>query len=169
MISIKLDTHAVQSIFPAGSEARVELQQSVINNVVQELVLYNSKNKVKETVGKEISLVGARLPDVKPLVQEELRKFFTTKGWNDIECSTELSTRMKTAAQELATLTVNRKVQELIDESMDTLQTKIKSMLDYSEVKMEQLIEQSLTKKFNSALDKAIAARLEQVFPVTAK
>lgn len=36
-ISLKLDTAAVNSLFPEGSEARLQLQQAVINNVVDRM------------------------------------------------------------------------------------------------------------------------------------
>ena len=36
--SIKLDAHAVAYLFPEGSEARIELQQTVMNEMVRKLV-----------------------------------------------------------------------------------------------------------------------------------
>jgi hypothetical protein len=36
--SIKLDAHAIAYLFPEGSEARIELQQTVMNEMVRKLV-----------------------------------------------------------------------------------------------------------------------------------
>jgi hypothetical protein len=36
-ISLKLDTAALQTLFPEGSEARLELQQAVIANIVEKM------------------------------------------------------------------------------------------------------------------------------------
>lgn len=160
MIDLKLDTNAVMKLFDTP-EARVNLQQAVINNVVKELVLKNSKNKVQETIQKEISLVGARLPDVAEPVREEMAKFFKKKGWDDVTGTIELDNRMRQAASKLANERVVEAVQEHIDDAMEQLKSKVDYMLKISEQQMTDIVERQLNKVFTCALNKAIATRLE--------
>ncbi|UIS65605.1 hypothetical protein PP425_gp090 [Enterobacter phage vB_EclM_Q7622] len=164
MISLKLDTNAVLKLF-SDEESRVELQQSVINNVVQELVLKNSKNKVQETIQKEISLVGARLPDVMPMVKEQLNKFFVSKGWNKVEGTFELERIMKEEANRIAYSQVMGAVSDQVEKAVKDLEGRIENALKMSETRMEQLIVDRLNKKFTEVLDRAIAERVKTIFP----
>lgn len=164
MIDLKLDTNAVMKLF--GDEAsRVKLQQAVINNVVQELVLKNSKNKVQETIQKEISLVGVRLPDVSPMVKEQLNKFFVSKGWNKVEGTFELERIMKEEANRIAYSQVMGAVQDQVEKAIKDLEGRIENALKMSETRMEQLIVDRLNKKFTEVLDRAIAERVKTIFP----
>ncbi|UIW11373.1 MAG: hypothetical protein [Enterobacter phage ENC9] len=164
MINLKLDTNAVMKLF-SDEESRVELQQAVINNVVQELVLKNSKNKVQETIQKEISLVGARLPDVTPMVKEQLNKFFVSKGWNKVEGTFELERIMKEEANRVAYSQVMGAVQDQVEKAVKDLEDRIENALKMSETRMEQIIVDRLNKKFTEVLDRAIAERVKTIFP----
>ncbi|QHS01727.1 hypothetical protein CPT_CIP9_191 [Enterobacter phage vB_EclM_CIP9] len=164
MINLKLDTNAVIKLF-SDEESRVELQQAVINNVVQELVLKNSKNKVQETIQKEISLVGARLPDVTPMVKEQLNKFFVSKGWNKVEGTFELERIMKEEANRVAYSQVMGAVSDQVEKAVKDLEGRIENALKMSETRMEQLIVDRLNKKFTEVLDRAIAERVKTIFP----
>lgn len=164
MINLKLDTNAVLKLF-SDEESRVELQQAVINNVVQELVLKNSKNKVQETIQKEISLVGARLPDVTPMVKEQMNKFFVSKGWNKVEGTFELERVMKEEANRVAYSQVMGAVSDQVEKAIKDLEGRIENALNMSEARMEQLIVDRLNKKFTEVLDRAIAERVKTIFP----
>lgn len=164
MINLKLDTNAVMKLF-SDEESRVELQQAVINNVVQELVLKNSKNKVQETIQKEISLVGARLPDVTPMVKEKLNKFFVSKGWNKVEGTFELERIMKEEANRVAYSQVMGAVSDQVEAAIKDLEGRIENALKMSETRMEQIIVERLNKKFTEVLDRAIAERIKTIFP----
>lgn len=164
MISLKLDTNAVLKLF-GDEESRVELQQSVINNVVQELVLKNSKNKVQETIQKEISLVGARLPDVNVAVREQMKQFFETKGWNDVQGTLALDTKMREAANRIAHERVMDAINKQVEDSIDNLEKRIELTLQISEQRMETLITTAIAERFTKSLDRAIAARLKKYFP----
>lgn len=164
MIDLKLDTNAVMKLF-SDEASRVKLQQSVINNVVQELVLKNSKNKVQETIQKEISLVGARLPDVNVAVREQMKQFFETKGWNDVQGTLALDTKMREAANKLAYSRVMEAVNLQVEDSIKDLEGRIENALKMSETRMEQIIVDRLNKKFTEVLDCAIAERVKTIFP----
>ena len=70
MIDIKLDTYAVRQLFPEGTAARAQLQQSVINNIVKEMVLKDSQNKLKQAVQSEIAIAAIDVPDVRAEVRK---------------------------------------------------------------------------------------------------
>lgn len=164
MIDLKLDTNAVMKLF--GDEAsRVKLQQAVINNVVQELVLKNSKNKVQETIQKEISLVGARLPDVSPMIKEQLNKFFEKKGWNEVKGTFELERIMKEEANRIAYSQVMGAVSDQVESAIKDLEGRIENALKMSETRMEQIVVDRLNKKFTEVLDRAITERVKTIFP----
>lgn len=164
MIDLKLDTNAVMKLF--GDEAsRVKLQQAVINNVVQELVLKNSKNQVQKTIAAEISLVGARLPDVAPMVKEQLNHFFASKGWNKVEGTFELERIMKEEANRIAYSQVMGAVSDQVEKAVKDLEGRIENALKMSESRMEQIIVERLNKKFTEVLDRAIAERVKTIFP----
>lgn len=164
MIDLKLDTNAVMKLF-SDEESRVKLQQAVINNVVQELVLKNSKNKVQKTIEAEISLVGARLPDVSPMIKEQLNKFFEKKGWNEVKGTFELERIMKEEANRIAYSQVIGAVSDQVESAMKDLESRIENALKMSETRMEQLIVDRLNKKFSEVLDRAIAERVKTIFP----
>lgn len=164
MIDLKLDTHAVLKLFDT-EEARANLQQSVINNVVKELVLKNSKNKVQETIQKEISLVGARLPDVNVAVREQMDQFFAKKGWNEIEGTLALDTKMREAANRIAYERVMEAINKQVEDSVANLEKRIQYALQVSQDRMETMIQTALAERFTKSLDKAIAQRLKSVFP----
>lgn len=168
MISLKLDTNAVLKLF-GDEESRVELQQSVINNVVQELVLKNSKNKVQETIQKEISLVGARLPDVNVAVREQMKQFFETKGWNDVQGTLALDTKMREAANRIAYERVMEAVNLQVEDAIKDLEDRIERTIKLSEERMEAVIANALQNRFQKSLDRAIAGRLKTFFPEVAQ
>ncbi|MGC5352342.1 hypothetical protein ACPXAT_27300, partial [Klebsiella pneumoniae] len=68
LIDLKLDTNTIRQLFPEGTEIRAALQQSVIQNIVKEMVLKDSDNKIRKAVSQEIELLGARVPSVKAAV-----------------------------------------------------------------------------------------------------
>ena len=99
MIDIKLDTHAVRQLFPEGTEARAQLQQSVINNIVKEMVLKDSQNKLKQAVQSEVNIATVTIPDVRAEVKKQLQQMFHTRGWSDISAKEEMSHMMRNATQ----------------------------------------------------------------------
>lgn len=163
MIDLKLDTNAVMKLF-ADEASRVKLQQAVINNVVQELVLKNSKNQVQKTIAAEISLVGARLPDVNEAVRSQWDHFFKKKGWNEIEGTLALDTKMREAANRIAYERVTEAINKQVDDAITDLEGRIERTIKLSEERMEMMITNALQTSFTKSLDKAIVQRLKSVF-----
>ncbi|WKV23427.1 hypothetical protein SEA1_gp0079 [Salmonella phage SEA1] len=168
MIDLKLDTHAVRQLFPEGSAMRVALQQSVINNIVKELVVKDSKNKITEAVKSEISFQGSNIPNVEDAVRVELKKFFERKGWKP-EGTFELERVMKEEAERVAHEQLLAALQKAADAAAKRMENYITDAIKINERQYEEMIVSRLNESFSEIIDKAIAAKLAQVFPVEVK
>lgn len=165
MIGLKLDTQTIRQLFPEGSEMRVDLQRSVIDNVVKEMVLKDTDNKVRKSVAQEIELMGARIPSVKEAVETELKTFFTKRGWNGYDSTFDLDQAMRKEAQELAQNIIQDRITKCINDAVKKLERRIEETMQMTEARWEQMIVSRINTKFGGVLDKAIAARIAAAFP----
>ncbi|UFK27203.1 hypothetical protein LG358_00182 [Escherichia phage UoN_LG358_1] len=168
MIDLKLDTHAVRQLFPEGSAMRVALQQSVINNIVKELVVKDSKNKITEAVKSEIAFQGSNIPNVEDAVRKELEKFFERNGWN-VKGTVELKRVMKEEAERIAHEQLLDSLVSSVDAAAKRMENYIADAIKINERQYEEMIVSRLNESFSEIIDKAIAAKLAQVFPVEVK
>lgn len=171
LIDLKLDTHTVRSLFPEGTEMRAALQQSVIKNIVKEMVVKDSNNKIREAVYKEIEELGDCVPSVKDAVKQELNKFFVKRGWgsNGYGSTPELESAMKQRAIETAQCIIQEKISSLINEAAKKLELRIEETLKMSEYRWDQMVTKRINERFGESLDKAIAVRLAKAFPEVGK
>lgn len=169
MIDIKLDTHAVRQLFPEGTTARAQLQQSVINNIVKEMVLKNSENKIKEAVQKEVSNTAVTIPDVRAEVKKQVQQMFHTRGWNDMSATEELSYKMREAANRCASNAIDDMIKETIDSAIKSAEGKIKLAMQSANLRIQEIITRAMNKDFSDQINAAIAAKLAEHFPVQAK
>lgn len=169
LIDLKLDTHTVRNLFPEGTEMRAALQQSVIKNIVKEMVVKDSNNKIREAVYKEIEELGDCVPSVKEAVKTELDKFFVKRGWGGYGSTPELESAMKQRAIETAQCIIQEKISSLINEAAKKLELRIEETLKMSEYRWDQMVTKRINEKFGESLDKAIAVRLAKAFPEVGK
>lgn len=166
MIDIKLDTHAVRQLFPEGTEARAQLQQSVINNIVKEMVLKDSQNKIKQAVQQEISSASITIPDVRSEVKKQVQSMFHTRGWNDMSATEDMSLMMRNAAQSCAKNAIDTMISETIDSAINQAEGRIKLSIDSANRRIQEIIVNAMNKNFSDQINAAIAAKLAQHFPV---
>ena len=169
MIDIKLDTHAVRQLFPEGTSARANLQTSVINNIVKEMVLKDTNNKLREAVQQEVSLQAARIPNVNAAVKEELKKFFEKKGWREQQGTFELDRVMSEEAGRVAREQVRLALHAESEKAYKAMQERIEHAIKVEAQRYEEMIVSRLNRNFGDIIDKAIAAKLASIFPVEAK
>ncbi|WPJ56286.1 hypothetical protein RCIP0102_00176 [Klebsiella phage RCIP0102] len=169
MIDIKLDTYAVRQLFPEGTEARAQLQQSVINNIVKEMVLKNSENKIKEAVASEVATSAVTIPNVRREVKSQVEKMFHTRGWNDMSATEELSHKMRLAADAAANEAINTMIREMIDSAIASAETRIKRHLDAANDRIQQIMISAINTNFKQQVNEVIAAKFAEHFPVKAK
>lgn len=169
LIDLKLDTNTIRQLFPEGTEIRSALQQSVIQNIVKEMVLKDSDNKIRKAVSQEIELLGARVPSVKAAVETELKTFFTKRGWNNYDSTFELDQAMRKEAIEVAQNIIQDKITKCIEEAAKKLENRIEDTLRMTEHRWEQMIVSRINNHFGNMLDKAIAERIAAAFPEVKK
>ena len=169
MIDLKLDTHAVRQLFPEGTPARANLQTSVINNIVKEMVIKDTNNKLREAVQQEVSLQAARIPNVNAAVKEELLKFFEKKGWRDQQGTLELDRVMREEAGRIARQQVRLALHEESEKAYKSMQDRIEQAINIESKRYEEMIVSRVNRNFGDIIDKAIAAKLASIFPVEAK
>lgn len=169
MIDIKLDTYAVRQLFPEGTTARAQLQQSVINNIVKEMMLKDSQNKLKQAVQSEIAIAAIDVPDVRAEVRKQLNELFHSRGWNDTSAKPEMSQKMRNAAQASAKEAIDEMVRQTIEDAAKAAEGRIKMTIESANRRIQEIIVQAMNKNFADQINAAIAAKLEEHFPVKAK
>lgn len=169
MIDLKLDTHAVRQLFPEGSAMRVQLQQSVINNIVKESVLKDSDNKIREAVQSEVSLLGSRIPNVNAEVKSQLESLFTKRGWNKVDGTLQLDRQMREEAARIAENAVKDAITIMVEEASKKLERRIEDTIKMTEHRFEEMIVSRINANFGVIIDTVIAKRLSAAFPEVGK
>lgn len=119
-IELKLDTNAVLSLFPEGSEARLDLQRAVVANVVK-LVVDRDIKAVTKTVEYEVRKISTQaLKDTGLLA----------KNWSGIELSLETQQRIKQAAEDAARGAVAVAVHRAVEPYMTGIDQRLKTTLE---------------------------------------
>lgn len=123
-VQIKLDAAAVASLFPEGSEARLELQQAVINETVRKIV--------DRELAKTRQLVEAQCRRV---AEEALASAgITSKLWNGVKLSDETEKRLKAQALEAANNAMSVALARAMEPLVSDLDARIKK---YAEGEMQ--------------------------------
>lgn len=170
MISIKLDTNTVRDLFPEGSEARVQLQQAVIDNVVKEMVLKDTENNIRKTVQTEIHSATRNVPSVVEEIKKQLEQFYEKAGWSgDIRGTQAFSAAMREEAERHASIAISNMVREAIQDGMTKSEARIKDHMAYASIKMQDIVVKAVNKDFEAIINKAIAEKLATHFPVKAQ
>lgn len=165
-MNIKLDTHAVRQLFPEGTEARAQLQQSVINNVVKEMVLKDSDNAVRKQVQAEINLLGARIPDVTQAVKAQLNSFFTKKGWEGFQTTVEFDAHVRKEAEREVQIAVGNVIQNLVKKATANIEQQVTLAVEASARRAHQVVVDQINHNFKEIMNKAIQAKINEAFPV---
>lgn len=165
-MNIKLDTHAVRQLFPEGTEARAQLQQSVINNVVKEMVLKDSNNKIREKIQAEINLLGARIPDVAQAVKTQLNSFFTKKGWEGFQSTLEFDAHVRKEAERQVQIAVGDVIQRLVKKATENIERQVTLAVESSAQRAQQVVVDQINHNFKEIMNKAIQAKINEAFPV---
>lgn len=169
-IGVKLDTNAVRAMFPEGTKAYADLQQSVINNIVRERVYKDADDAIKKAIDEQIKLATARVPDVKELVNETVESFFERKGWSGyVKTKMDLDSQMNSAAKRLADNIINTRVNEFVEDAMKRINYRLEEVIKMNTHRFDTVLAARLNSSFGEIMDKAIAAKLAEVFPVEAK
>lgn len=165
MVELKLDTAAVNALFPEGTQARVNLQQAVINNITSSILDKRANKDVQEQIRIAAEEHGMK-SSLPVLVQTELRKYLTERGWNNT------SVRLQnTRAQEVRSLVeaevrgiTHTLFEDIIKQCADDAKQRFKDGIErkiaYALANSEAHFAARLNDGFKEILDKALADRL---------
>lgn len=166
MIDIKLDTHAVRQLFPEGTTARSQLQQSVISNIAKDLIVKDTGNKVRKLIQDEINAYGLVVPDVSTAVQKEVEAWFSRRGYGaPYETSEVLKGRLREAADREARNAVDAIISDVIKTATDKAMKDIEYKIEYATRRIEKVIVDRVNQNFASIIDQAVAEKIKKAFP----
>lgn len=158
---IKLDTAAMNALFPEGSTARVNLQQAVIQNFAERFVKGTlsdeSLEQVKEIIRESVS----------PVVQETFATYFNTnrQAW---PVTMTLNEKIKFSVQREIESQLDKMRHQLVNESLEGFKEKsLKNLQDSiaaMETKILASIESQVTIQTNEQVVKGVKAKLAEVF-----
>lgn len=166
MISIKLDTYAVRQLFPEGTEAYSQLQQSVISNIAKDLIIKDTGNKVRKLIQDEINAYGLVVPDVSTAVQKEVESWFSRRGYGaPYETSSVLKDRLREAADREARNAVDAIISDVIKTATDKAMKDIEYKIESATRRIEKIIVDRVNQNFASIIDQAVAEKIKKAFP----
>ena len=156
-ITLKLDTKAMNALFPEGSEARIELQNAVKANVLEKVTLKCMTDDAKAEVRKIILNSEGNL---KSLVQESLSTFFTsTKSWvHDLLANGTYTLNSVTRAELVQTMTSDMRAQ-IIKIATQTAEDILKDSAEierFINSRVRTLVSEHLRKSVNSKIQKLL-------------
>lgn len=72
-MKLQLDTDALEALFPEGTEARLDLQQAVLQNIVNRNFIKMNQAEVDGAIHKAVR--DFKLPDMSNMINERLRGY----------------------------------------------------------------------------------------------
>ena len=166
MIGIRLDTHAVRQLFPEGTEAYSQLQQSVISNIAKDLIVKDTGNKVRKLIQDEINAYGLVVPDVSTTVQKEVESWFSRRGYGSpYESSDVLKGRLREAADREARNAVDAIISDVIKTATDKAMKDIEYKIESATRRIEKIIVDRVNQSFASIIDQAVAEKIKKAIP----
>lgn len=163
MVEIKLDTAAVESLFPEGEQARVDLQQAVINNIVKRIIERTVSKSARDEITTTVK-VECGMTNYSDLVKKELMTYLTSNGWGTFTTS-EVTTQkireaVKSKVKDIADDYITTVIKDTLDKAMENIYKSVDYRVGVALSQVEDVIAKRLNSSFNAILDKAIVERL---------
>ena len=158
---IQLDTHALEALFPEGSEARVELQSAVIANFARKTKDTFIDDQVRAIVKSTVGTTSQY--DVEKMVKAELEKQFQNVGsyWNKVY-SVKESSEVGNSINKHATA----KVRELVEHWKKSGELNIEACLIRIRKEMEDRLEGVTTNelaKLNGTVTTLVRSNINEI------
>lgn len=144
-IQLRLDADALASLFPEGSEARIELQRAVVAEF--------ARKHLGKLVPEEVQTIVRKAQ--KEAVTEILREYRIVNQWGNAtsELTESFKTTMKAHVRDAVSAEINTSLKLQIDSiNKDLLNT------------MPSYIERQVEVKTNEMIATAVRARFEEAF-----
>lgn len=164
MIGLKLDTAAVEKLFPEGTELRVDLQQAVVNNIakraLERQVSHSIDNAIRQHVQHECGMY-----DLSDMVKTELEKNIQNNGWNQPDTVKDYAANKIRAAvtrhvENLATTEFNKLIDDVLDKATERVKASIDRKIAAALLDIDKHVADRLNQGFTAVVDAAIAAKL---------
>jgi hypothetical protein len=149
-VNIQLDTNAVNTLFPEGTEARVKLQQAVLSNVINAHIKTAGANFLLQ----EVNLV------LRPLVQELTREYFDRLNYD--KPTESLKQKMTEILRKHIDTELNLVAMEQRGVLHERVEEITKKMMERVDVELEARVTTEYHHQFNSAVAKKLATFINQ-------
>lgn len=163
MVELKLDTAAVEKLFPEGTELRVNLQQAVVNNIAKRILDRDISVRLETLIRTHVTHECGMM-DLNTLVKNALDAHLEKSGWHDhrLKDSTTSQIRelVKKKVQQLADSEMQKIINDTLSRSTNTMKDTLDRHIDNALQDVEKHIAARLNQKFAAVVDAAIAAKL---------
>lgn len=163
MIELKLDTAAVEKLFPEGTELRVNLQQSVVNNIAKRILDRDISVRLETLIRTHVTHECGMM-DLNSLVKNALDTHLEKTGWHDfrLKDSTtgQIRELVKKKVEQLADSEMQKIINDTLSRSTNTMKNTLDRHIDNALQDVEKHISARLNQKFAAVVDAAIAAKL---------
>lgn len=167
-MKIQLDTNALNALFPVGSEARVELQQAVIQNFMQKAYSHKLESKIESCIN---NLSIATREDIYLMVAKQLSEKFEIAYDND-----SYKKRLKVTGHEVQKFldtfksdTANAMISDFFDKVNDGMEKTIEETLNSEKtdnnirIKIRRAIYRVVNEECQGIIDEIVRAKLKSL------
>jgi hypothetical protein len=150
---LKLNTQAINTLFPEGSDTRVKLQQSVINNMARTLLTKSSTAQIYNAVNEESKQLTAGLENTIRSVCEE----YVSISWN--KTTSILGTTIGVINDR-----TERGVKDAISKHIDNeVQTHTNEALKGINERVDELVEERINRLSLNAIDQQVDKKIADI------
>ena len=168
MISLKLDTNAVLSLFPEGSEARVELQNAIIKNVVDSIVGKKVDEKISSLINDYVTYKFPSTVELQKIIDKKFEDFVTNKGWGSPTTNytgiKKLADKVKSGVETECETVIEKIIQNAIDKSTKNLRDDEEALIERVSMRINRIsrerIAEQMNKEFPEIINEIIRSRL---------
>ena len=170
MIQLKLDTQALNNLFPEGTQARMDLQAAVIKNVVDSVIGKRVTEEIENMVIKHVNLMMPANHEIEKIVHKEFADYIQKRyAYSNVF---EINSGGIRQIKELISEHVKKQCADLLDsiklEAINDATKNLKAdeeafmarVTKNLEVTVRQEIVKRVNNEFPQIIDEAIKARL---------
>ncbi|WDS61614.1 hypothetical protein [Cronobacter phage vB_Cdu_VP8] len=163
-MKLQLDSSALEALFPEGTEARLDLQQAVLQNIVDRNFIKMSDKKIDEAIKQAVTEL--ELPNLADDVDTKLRAMLAQRGYGNHTASQALKEHVKVAAAAEATSVLDKVVSDGVQQAEKVLARRAESIVQSTQARMEVLVSSKLQEAFakvlNEQFEEFITAAIRQ-------
>lgn len=165
MVELKLDTNAVNALFPEGTEARVALQQAVINNITSEILGKRITKDIHDLVNAAVTSMGLDF-NFQDMIQKELNTYMKARGWGsnykELQPSRkeEIKKLVEAEVRDISHTAFEDIIKSCTEDAKTRFEDGMERKITYALSKVEDKVSSRLNEKWKEILDNALVQRL---------